>query len=503
MIEDFAPGDDNVFDPEASASVAFDAERGTRLPFIHSPLSEMLEREPISCQPEAPVRSALEAMNRHRIGSMIVVDGNARPIGILTLPDVLSRVALPGCNLDDPISAVMTSGVTTLPPDATLYDAALTMIRRGIRHVIVVNDGRLAGVVTQSDLFHPQRIGAHRLSAQIRTAQDLDELKHCSAEVRTRAHDMLVQGTSIERLTRFLTSLNDLLTQRTIDLVFADHDLRDIEWCWISLGSEGRLEQTFCTEQDNALVFAPPTGMDAEDARNTLLPLARRVNHALAGCGFTLCRGNIMSGNPACCLTLDEWRRRFGQWLNANDPEALLNGSIFFDLRPLYGEASLVGALKDWLLEATRANGRFLHQMAANALRNLPPLGHIRDFVLDGEGDDAHTLDVKVHGTALFVDAARIFGLAAGIGETSTLERLRRAGPLVDVPGAEVEVWVDSFLVLQRLRLEHQHLQHVAGKAMTNRLDPYRLHELDRLMLKESLRQAKKAQSRLALDYRL
>lgn len=502
MIETF-PTHDDAFDPGDRASAAFLAERSMRLPFIHSPLSEFLDREPVSCPANTPIRSALEAMNRHRIGSMIVVDGKSRPIGILTLPDVLSRVTLPACNLDDPISGVMTSGVTTLPTNATLYDAALTMIRRGIRHVIVVNDGRLAGVVTQKDLFHPQRIGVRHLSAEIRAARDVANLQRCSAEIQKLAHDMLRQGTSVEQLTHLIASLNDLLTQRVIELTFGDHDLRGIRWCWIALGSEGRLEQTFATDQDSAIVFAPPAGMDAEDARNMLLPLARRVNHALAECGFPLCRGNIMSGNPACCLTLDEWRRRFGQWLNAGDPEALLNGSIFFDLRALYGDATLVGTLKEWLLEATRANGRFLHQMAANALRNLPPIGHIRDFVLDGEGDEAHTLDIKVHGTTLFVDAARIFSLASGVGETNTLERLRRAGPLVDVPDAEVEAWVDSFLVLQRLRLEHQHLQYAGGKPMTNRLDPYRLHELDRLMLKESLRQAKKVQSRLALDYRL
>jgi CBS domain-containing protein len=89
------------------------------------------------------------------------------------------------------------------------------------------------------------------------------------------------------------------------------------------------------------------------------------------------------------------------------------------------------------------------------------------------------------------------------VGETNTLKRLRLAAPLADVPSTEVEVWADSFLVLQRLRLRNQHLQHAAGTPVSNRIDPYRLHELDRLMLKEALRQAKKVQSRLALDFRL
>lgn len=90
-------------------------------------------------------------------------------------------MTLPARNLDDPISGVMTAGVTALPTQATLYDAALTMVHHGIRHVVVVEDGRLAGVVTQKDLFHPQRIGVRHLSAEIRAARDLEGLKHCSA----------------------------------------------------------------------------------------------------------------------------------------------------------------------------------------------------------------------------------------------------------------------------------------------------------------------------------
>ncbi|MCU0974020.1 MAG: DUF294 nucleotidyltransferase-like domain-containing protein [Burkholderiales bacterium] len=485
------------------AFAALYAEQVAQPPSPQSRLSGMLGRQPICCPPDTRIRAALDTMNRHRVGSMIVVDGDARPIGILTLPDVLSRVALPAHSLDEPITAVMTRNVTTLPVDATLHDAANMMIRHYIRHVVIVDDGRLVGVVSEKDLFHPRRIGVRHLASEIKAGQDLGGLKHYSAEIQTLAHDMLVQGVGVEHLTQFIAALTDLLTRRIIELEFHPHLLDGIRWCWIALGSEGRFEQTFATDQSSAIIFEPLPSMETERARNVLLPLARRVNKALAECGFPLSPDNVVSGNPVYCLTRDEWRSCFGQWLDACDPKALLDGSIFFDLRPLHGDGSLVAELKGWLLEATRANGRFLHQMAANALRILPPIGHLRDFVVDGEHGEARTLDIKTHGTALFVDAARIFSLASGVGETNTLKRLRLAAPLADVPSGEAEVWADSFLVLQRLRLRNQHRQHAAGTPMSNRIDPYRLHELDRLMLKEALRQAKKVQSRLALDFRL
>ena len=61
----------------------------------------------------------------------------------------------------------------------------------------------------------------------------------------------------------------------------------------------------------------------------------------LAACGFPLCKGNIMGSNPELCLTLEQWKRRFVNWINEPDPQALLNASIFFDFRPLYGNERL------------------------------------------------------------------------------------------------------------------------------------------------------------------
>jgi CBS domain-containing protein len=141
--------------------------------------------------------------------------------------------------------------------------------------------------------------------------------------------------------------------------------------------------------------------------------------------------------------------------------------------------------------------------MAANALRNRPPLGLVRDFVVDGEGDQANTLDLKLNGTTPFVDAARVFALATGVAATGTAARLRGAGPKLNIPESEVEAWLSSFFFIQMLRLDGQHEEMQAGKPMDNRIDPDKLNDLDRRILKESFRQARKVQARLALDYKV
>ena len=210
-----------------------------------------------------------------------------------------------------------------------------------------------------------------------------------------------------------------------------------------------------------------------------------------------------MASNPKWCLPATGWQQQFTQWIDHGTPEALLNASIFFDFRPLAGDASLELDLRTWLNHAARKNPRFLHQMAGNALRNRPPLGLVRDFVLSEDDAHPHTLDLKLNGTTPFVDAARIFALAAGSPQTNTAKRLREAAHALNIPDNELADWNRAFHFLQLLRLRHQHGQQRIGQLPDNYLDPDTLNPLDRRILKEALRQARKVQARLAMDYGL
>jgi CBS domain-containing protein len=467
---------------------------------LSSPLRELVRRPPVTCSPATSIRDVLARMHGENIGSMVIADGDA-PLGIFTLHDLLSRVALDGRDLQQPIAAVMTPDPIRLPAQASAYEAALAMARHGIRHVLVMDAARCVGVVSERDLFSVQRVGLTQISTNVRNAKEIAELVSVAADIRALAHSMLAQGVGAEQLTQLISTLNDLLTVRVIELIAAGSDLQGIRYCWLALGSEGRMEQTLATDQDNGIVFTADGAI--EEARGRLLRFARAVNEALDACGFPLCRGEIMASNPKWCLTLEEWQGVFAAWIDQGDPEALLNASIFFDFRPIAGEAELAGQLRAWLAAKVQKNPRFLHQMAGNALRNRPPLGVVRDFVLQSEGEYEHTIDLKLNGTTPFVDAARIFGLASGHTHTNTVQRLRAAAAAMRTPPAEVDAWAEAFLFLQLLKLRHQHWRQAEGKPMHNHINPDELNELERRILKEAFRQARKLQTRLALDYQL
>lgn len=458
-------------------------------------LDSLCSRAPVHAHQDTPLVDALKAMHDGRVGSIAVTDRAGRPLGILTLKDVLSRVTLPGIPLNTAIGAVMSPNPQSLPVTATAREALLAMARHGIHHLLVVRDGQLAGVISEKDLFSLKRMSVQGITAAIADAGDIDGLKAAGRDIAALAHTLLAQGVEAETLTELIATLNDHLTRRVIELETAGTKLPDTAWCWMALGSEGRMEQTLATDQDNALIFIARDDTDVEAIRAQFVAMARRVNAALDACGFPLCKGGIMASNPKWCLSVEEWHAVFSEWIHRADAPALLHATIFFDFRPLFGEAALCKDLRNWLNGVIKENRLFLKQMAGNALANRPPLGLVRDFIVTSEGEQANTLDLKINGITPFVDTARIFALYAGIDASGTAARLRGAASAWKIAPPEADGWIGAFHYIQLLRLRQQHLAQSRGLAPGNRIDPDQLNELDRRILKEAFRQARKLQS--------
>ena len=471
---------------------------------MNSSLASIIKRDPVTVTPDTPSRQAIETMVSCNIGSIIVIDTDQQPLGIFTQTDVLTRIVLPGESLDTPIRSFMSPGPVTLPIVANAYDAALAMATHGVRHVLTVDEGRrLKGIVSERDLFTLQRVGLRQIRQTIDTATSIEMLLLASQDVRQLSLNMLAQGVGAEQITQFISALNDTLTRRIIELNLDKHDLEGIEWAWLSFGSEGRDEQTFTTDQDNGIVYICTDIMDREQTQLVLLDFARDVNADLDKCGFPFCTGNIMASNPQLCLTLEEWDEKFDHWIRTPEPQALLNATIFFDFRPLFGKFNLADRMRLALLRRTKSTPIFLRMMVGNAISVVPPLGMIRDFVMDTDPARPGTIDLKKYGTRLFIDAARVFALANNVSATNTVQRLKQSAPTMNLPPDEVAAAVDAFNFIQLMRLRHQHAEQTQGRAGDNVIRPDDLNEVDRRILKEALRQARKLQKRLKLDYQL
>jgi CBS domain-containing protein len=452
---------------------------------LEAPLARFVRKKPpLSVPPATPLVQALQAMQAQRVGSVLVTDEAGAAVGILTRHDMLDRVVLPRRDLAVPIAEVMSAPVHTLDVEQRAHDAALLMSREGVRHVPITERGRVVGIVSERDLFALQRLSLRQLGGAIDGAPDIATLQEAAADIRRFAAQLLAQGVQARALTELISHLNDRLAARCYTLLAVQQGLDPMQGCWLAFGSEGRGEQTIATDQDNGLIHPGDPA--------AWLALGEAVNQALDACGYPLCQGGVMAGRPACCLTAEGWRERFAHWIDHGAPQDLLNASIFFDLRPVAGNRALADPLQRYIAERAAATPRFLKQMAVNALEHRPPLAWH-----GGIAGDA--IDLKLQGTAIFVEAARLLALAAGVTATGTRARLEALAAPLAIPAAEVSAWVAGFEYLQLLRLGVQAGGAAPGQA--NRVEVATLNGIDRRVLREVLRVARQLQQRLELDY--
>jgi CBS domain-containing protein len=465
-----------------------------------APLRRLVRRDLLIVKPDATIRDTLFTLNQAGVQAGVVAENRDAPLGVVTLHDLVEAITLKKAKLSDPSFTFMTAAPVVLPVDASVHRARVTMTRGRLSHLLLVEpDGQLSNLLLPEDLPGFREGGAEELVDRINLADNVDSMADAAKAVREHGYELFASGMGVEVLCKWMSGLNDLVSIRVIELVANEFDLPPVPWCWMVFGSEGRLEQAFVSDQDNGLVFLPENKSDTDKVRNAMLPFSRAVNRALDICGFMLCPGDIMAGNPVWCLSVEEWRGHFSKWMEQPDPEALLNASIFFDFRPLYGQDELVDDLHKWLLPQPARHARFLRGMAEQALGCSPSLGWFGAFSYDGGRRYPHTIDLKTRGARLFVDAARIWALQHGVWTTNTVERLRAVGAATHRQNADTAATVEAFEFVQRLRIQRQ----LAGGDYDeiNRVDPSELTATQRLMLKEAFKQARLLQLRLSQEF--
>lgn len=468
---------------------------------MHTSLQPLIAPPPPTCGLDTPVREAVAAMRQEAGECVVIVDDAGQVQGVFTLGDLAERVTLANRDPETPIREVMTRNPLALAPETPTTEAALAMAEHGLRRVLVTAQGRLLGEVVEGDVFPLARVSPSRLHQMIRIAHTPELLRQAREEIAALSRNLLTQGVGAELTSHIATTLTERLESRIIRL---EHEAAlargefsaELVFCWLTMGSEGRRELSLRGDQDNGLIFIPPPGTEPRQAGAALAAMAQRVNNLLDYCGIPLCQGMVMACNPKWRLSPPEWRGLFQRWIEHGDPDALLHAAILFDFRPLHGETELAVSLRQWLAE-TAVNKRFLHQMTLNALRNRPPLGVFRDFTVNSEGG----IDLKLNGVMPFVDAARILALATRVRATGTSERLRQAAPALKLGESDVAAWVQAFQYLQGLRLRCQLERAEQGLPPSHLIDPDHLNPLDQRILKEVFRQARKLQSRLAMEF--
>lgn len=112
----------------------------------------LMKVDVVTVKPNEPLRRALQKMVRHNVGSVVVVKGET-PLGIVTERDISRCVARGTKALDSRVSKLMSAPPITAARSATTQEAMTTMLKHGIRRLLVVDEKKLIGIVSERDLI--------------------------------------------------------------------------------------------------------------------------------------------------------------------------------------------------------------------------------------------------------------------------------------------------------------------------------------------------------------
>src|SRR5512138_493662 len=265
------------------ASLA-DAPPSAFQPDLGVPVERLLRRSPVWVAASATVGEAARVMGERRISSVLV---RADPPGIVTDRDLRTRVLAAGLGPSVPVAQVMSRPLRTAPAEMPLYDAWSILLEAGLHHLPIARDGEIVGVLTSTDVLRSTSQGPVAVLRGIERLASRRSLPGYAARVTEMASSLLAGGLDATVIAGLVARLNDALLGPILRWAEQDLGPPPAPYAWIAFGSEGRMEQTLLTDQDNALVFADEGAARADWYR----ALAERVNEDLEAAGFPACPG--------------------------------------------------------------------------------------------------------------------------------------------------------------------------------------------------------------------
>jgi CBS domain-containing protein len=423
--------------------------------------------------------------------SSLLVEQDQRLTGILTDRDLRTRVLAANLPATTLVHQVMTPKPHTIDKHAYLFEAVQLMSRFNIHHLPVLEQGLSFSMITATDIIRSQQDHPVYLIGEIHRQPNIDGLEQCALQINNLALVMGKQQVPAHEAGHIITTITDALTQRLIKLAQQELGPAPCVFSWLCFGSQARMDQSINADQDNALLLEKEPSGIVGDY---FAKLADFVCQGLARCGIRLCPGNIMASNPELRMSLKGWSGKFAKWISSPTPEAILKASIFFDMRVVEGSKGLFNALQQDILARTN-HALFLMQLTQTSLQRTAPLSFLRNFILEHDGKQKKGLDLKKRGISLITDIVRIYALASGITEVNTRQRLQQLAAAGVIDSKESQNLSDAFDVLAQLRWD-KHLHDIAqGHDASNLLDPAVLSGLQRHQLKDSFAVINNAQS--------
>ncbi len=475
-------------------------ELQTSLLFLNQPIKYSLKNF-VSCDLNTSIGQATRIMANARLSSILVTTESQEMIGIITDMVLRERVIAENLPYDTPVYKVMSSPLIYIEDSALIFEAVLLMQEKGIKHLVVKNSaGETISVISNEELLHVHRYSTAFMLSEIREANSVNEIVATSIRIPRIVKSLTDSGAHAKNITRVITKISDTILEKLIDFAIEELGEPPKRFAFISLGSEGRGEQTLVTDQDNAIIFEDITEEEKESVEAYFAEFGKKVCTWLDMVGYDFCKGEIMAMNPKWCQPISSWKNYFSSWINEITPQDLLEVNIFFDFRCLYGDTRFAEELREHIAELVASKAVFLQHFAQASLTFKPPVDFFGNIQVDSTAEHPNTIDIK-KAIACIVGFARVYAVEGTMESTNTIQRIEQLlknGKINNATHAEI---IEAYNYLMQHRFRHQVNMIDKGEKPDNHINIDELSHMDKIMLKKTFAQVTSIQKHLAMDY--
>ena len=452
-------------------------------------LRSIMNPEVYTCSPMCTMRDVIRDMAGRNISSVIIIDHVKQPVGILTERDIMQRViANDSVDIDStPISKVMTFDPITLHPDNTIYRALSVLTDSKVKHLPLIEDGKIVGIVTMRQLLKLRYPEPLTLIEGIKEAGDVATLKAIKNKLPTMAEERLESGRTAYDIVVMISLINRDIHRRALELAAEGLGVEPVPYCLYLTGSHGRLENLLTPDQDHGMIIEDSAQNYQYD--QYFIDLGVRFSDYLDQIGYVYCPGFLMSSNPLWRKSLSEWKQQVHYWFEAQVRELGRYVTVLFDASVIAGEVDLFKELKEYAFKSLAEHHEVFRVLHEEEGRHRVPLGLLGRFITDKEGLHKGQLDVKKSGLIFVVESIRILALQHNIRETGTLKRIGRLVEGGFIHQNDGEYFESAYQVLLHYALKSQVSKASRGEKLDTYIDPRILSPRD----KETLRHAFKA----------
>lgn len=460
LLESFASHTRNPYDKENAGKLISEniiySEQVTDIQYFQ-PLK--YTRNPVTANPDDVLKFIAKTMANSAIGS-VIIQHNQLPVGIITDRDLRNKIATGMLPIDSPASEVMTSPVITVSENLSLAEAQMVMLKHNIGHLCVTRDGTagtpVTGIISEHDIVAAQSNTPGILLKQTQRAARIKELKYVREKVTDLIQNSINNNIPVSHISNIVAEINIAIIKRAVELAVQDTGTPPpVRFAWMNIGSQGRKEQLLLTDQDNALVFEDVPAEQYDSIKKYFLELADKVTYTLHKVGYEYDNNGVIANKPDWCKSISGWIDQYKQWINNPSEKSVERSTLFFDYDFVYGFPAIDDILTDTIKNNTNRNKKFFAYMAADALKNPPPLGFFRQFLVENDGKHKDSFDIKNRALEPLTDAARLISLSHSIKEiTNTYFRFKKLAELEPKNAELFNDCADAFNVLMRFRTE-------------------------------------------------